>query len=143
VVGARQGAPQVGGGGEALVVREQAVGERGEDVAAAHRVVARPLLGRRLRRGVAGRAVLEEHAGDAEGVGAEEHRFLPPQVAAWAVQLLDGDQCHGSESGLGIVISSWSGDDDVRVDWKFFCPFIFLGSGAEEAGREDGMRNTR
>ena len=43
VVGARQRTPQLRGRGEAGVLRKQAVGERGEDVAAAHRVVACPL----------------------------------------------------------------------------------------------------
>jgi len=123
VVGARQGAPQVRRGGKAMVVRQQAVGERGEDVAAAHGVVARPLLGRRGVVAVATGAVLEEHAGDAEGVDAEEHRFLPPQVAAGAVQLLDRDQCHRSE----------------RPDFLVRLIFVrlFLGSGGDRPRRRN------
>jgi hypothetical protein len=58
VVGARHGLPQRPGGAVADVVREQAVRERGEDVAAAHRVVARSLLGRR-RVGLSRRVVRE------------------------------------------------------------------------------------
>lgn len=81
-------APERPGGGVAGVVREQAVGERGEHVAAADGVVALPLLGRLRGGAFAGRRVLGEHVGDTEGVEAEEHGFLP-EVPAGAVQRLD------------------------------------------------------
>jgi len=88
---------ELGGRGEAGVVRQQAVRERAEDVAAAHRVVARPLLGGGVVAAGAGGRGLGEHVGDAEGVHAEEQRFFPPQVAAGAVQGLDGEACHRSD----------------------------------------------
>jgi hypothetical protein len=73
------------------VIREQAVREGGEDVAAAHRVHARPPLpGRRRQREAAAAVrwwVLGEHVPDADAVEVEEQRLLPAEVAVAAVQV--------------------------------------------------------
>lgn len=91
VISARQGAPRGRGGGVVRVVRQEAVGERGEDVAAAELVIARPLLLGRITPPVLW-LVLGQHVGQVEGAEAEQHGLLPPEVPAAAVERGHGEQ---------------------------------------------------
>jgi hypothetical protein len=95
LVGARHGPPQRPASAVPDVDREQVVRERREDVTPAQRVVARLLIG---FLGAGGRRVVGEHVGDADGVEAQEHGLLPPEVAVGAVQRLDVERSHRSEA---------------------------------------------